>query len=113
MTTFDVIYVPFPFTDLSAVKKRPCIVLGTFKPKSFNAHHVVAMITSKLDNLKFPHDLTIEDLKSAGLPSPSVIRISKIVTIDSSIVIKKLGRLAKAEQAGLVKEFRKLFKELT
>jgi mRNA interferase MazF len=70
------------------------------------------MVTSKLDNLKFPHDLNIEDLKSAGLPSPSVIRLSKIVTIDSSIVIKKLGRLAKNEQRLLKKEFQLLFEDL-
>ena len=112
MTTFDVIYVPFPLTDLSHVKRRPCVVLGSFKPRAHNQHLVVAMITSKVANLKYPHDLTIEDLGSAGLPAPSVIRLSKIVTIDSSTIIKKLGRLAKDEQTRLRDEFNVLFRDL-
>jgi len=109
MTIFDIIYVPFPFTDLSTAKRRPCIIIGNFKPKSFNQHLIVAMITSKISTIKFPHDIEIEDLKAAGLPTSSVIRLSKIVTIDSAIVIKKLGRLAKSEQTRVKREFTKLF----
>jgi mRNA interferase MazF len=113
MTTFDIIYVPFPFTDLSNAKKRPCVVLGSFKPRAYNLHLIVAMVTSNISNLKFPHDLVIDDLVSAGLPAPSLIRLSKIVTIDSAIVLKKLGRLAKQEQRKLKNEFQLLFKDLT
>ena len=113
MTTIDVVYVPFTFTDLSDAKKRPCVILGSFKPKAYNQHLIIAMVTSKIGNLRFPHDLVIEDLESAGLPSPSLIRLSKVVTIDSAIVIKKLGRLAKQEQRKLKSEFQLLFNDLT
>ena len=112
MTIFDIVYVPFPFTDLSSAKRRPCIIIGSYKPTSFNQHLIVAMITSKVSTIKFPHDIEIEDLKAAGLSTSSVIRLSKIVTIDSGIVIKKLGRLAKSEQTRLKREFAKLFEEV-
>ena len=44
---FDVVRVPFPFTDRQAAKNRPALVLSNAKAFNRSADHsVMAMITS-------------------------------------------------------------------
>ena len=38
MTPFDLIILPFPFTDLSATKQRPCLVLAAADVPSLGMH---------------------------------------------------------------------------
>ena len=63
MTPFDVVLVPFPFSDLSAAKRRPCLVLATVRPKGLSVHYIVAMMTSHLSGFRFPHDVVLADWK--------------------------------------------------
>jgi len=90
MTPFDIILVPFPFADLSSTKRRPCLVLATYRPRSMSEHAIVCMMTSQVKVPHFPYDILFSDYKEAGLPKPTLIRLSKIVTVDSQIIIKKL-----------------------
>ena len=112
MTKFDVVLVPFPFSDLRSSKKRPCLILTMFEPKSLGKHMIVSMITSNLAGISFPFDIVMKDWKGAGLPKPSLIRLSKIVTLDSTIVVKNLGRITGADQDSVAQNFAKLFKSL-
>lgn len=94
---FDVVVVPFPFTDKSAVKRRPALVLSD--ARAFNSragHSVMAMITSAVEN-PWPYDTAIVDLKSAGLSVACVLRF-KLFTIDNRLVIRKAGKLGKADR---------------
>ena len=102
---FDVVVVPFPFTDKAAVKRRPALVLSNVR--AFNAraaHSVMAMITSATEN-PWPHDTIIADLKSAGLSVPCVLRF-KLFTIDNRLVIRRAGKLAKADRESVSKAMR-------
>ena len=59
---FDVVVVPFPFTDRAASKRRPALVLSD--ASAFNAatgQVVLAMITSA-KHACWPLDVLIEDL---------------------------------------------------
>ncbi len=97
---FDVVTVPFPFTDSPKKKRRPAIVLSA--QNLFNdkiGHSVMAMITSA-KNSPWPLDITIEDLKSSGLPAPSVIRM-KIFTLDHRFIISRIGSLAAVDRKRL------------
>ena len=94
---FDVVVVPFPFTDREAVKRRPALVISD--AMNFNnriGHSVMAMITSA-SHTPWPLDVTIEDLDAAGLPAPSVARM-KLFTLDHRFVIRKAGRLASEDE---------------
>jgi len=109
--TFDIIIVPFPFTDRSNAKKRPALVLSS--PLNFNAmsnNTVMAMITSA-KHIAWPLDVPINDLKSAKLSRKSVIRI-KFFTLDNRLIIKKIGSLAKKDQKCLKENVTKLFSDL-
>lgn len=90
---YMVLRVPFPFTDRTATKNRPALVLSD-GPK-FNVpsgHVVLAMITSAA-NAPWPLDCPIGDLTAAGLPAPSVVRC-KLFTLDQGLVRGVLGQLA-------------------
>jgi mRNA interferase MazF len=98
---FDIVAVPFPFTDRKQTKKRPALVLSS--PDNFNnpsGHSVMAMITSS-KNQPWPADVSISDLRSAGLPVPSVVRM-KLFTLDHRLIEKKLGNLAQADRKKLL-----------
>ncbi len=96
---FDIIVVPFPFTDQSISKKRPAIVLSQTNFNQKAEHSICAMITSS-KNDPWPNDLEILDLESCGLPAESKIRM-KLFTIDHKIIIRKCGVLNKNEQVHL------------
>jgi len=90
---WDIVFVPFPFTDLTVSKKRPALVVS---PNEYNLEKdvVIAFITSKIHMEKRLGDYKIKDWTKASLPKPSTIRM-KFATIDQSIIVRKLGRLTK------------------
>jgi mRNA interferase MazF len=107
---FAVVRVPFPFTDRTATKNRPALVLSD--SSAFNApagHSVMAMITSAA-NAPWPLDCPLTDLKAAGLPAPSKIRF-KLFTLDHRLVRGTLGTLAPADRQGVCAGLVKLFGE--
>jgi mRNA interferase MazF len=96
---WDVVRVPFPFTDRAALKKRPALVVSA---RTFNigaAHTIMAMIT-KRDHSAWPQDYDIEDWEKAGLKFPSWVRM-KIFTLENSLIIDTLGRFQAADIAGV------------
>lgn len=102
MPTFeqgDVIKVPFPYTDRATRQSRPALVISTRRLEELHGLLWVVMITSA-ENRRWPDDIPVADLKTAGLPVPSLIRCAKIATIDASHATK-LGQVS-ADQIGLV-----------
>lgn len=99
---WDIILVPFPFTDLKTSKKRPALIIS---PNEYNdkLDVVIAFITSKLDSEYRTGDYKIQQWEKSNLPKPSMIRM-KFATIDKSIIIKKIGRLKEKD----IIEFKKL-----
>lgn len=87
MTDFkagDLVRVPFPFTNRPTRQYRPAIVVSTGGLGDEHRLLWVAMVTSA-ENRRWPGDLPIEeDHISVGLPSPSMIRTAKIMTIEAS-----------------------------
>jgi len=71
---WQVVRVPFPFTDRAASKIRPALVLS--------AGHA-----------PWPLDCPIGDLAAAGLPVPTVLRM-KLFTLDARLIRAPLGQLA-------------------
>ena len=95
MTKGDIILIPFPFTDLSGSKLRPAIVLF-----DSGIDIIVVFITTQI-KWKETTDLEISPSAQNGIKRQSLIKTSKISTIDKSLVKGILGRLAKNEVSDL------------
>jgi mRNA interferase MazF len=94
---FDVVVVPFPFTDRQATKRRPAVVISD--ALSFNSRvgqSVLAMITSA-QHSDWPLDVDIDDLDAAGLPASSLVRM-KLFTLDDRLVLRKAGELGEDDR---------------
>ena len=96
---FDVVVVPFPFTDTAATKRRPALVLSAQGFNDRAAHLVLAMITSA-ENRGWPLDVALRDLAAAGLSHPSVVRM-KLFTLDERFVLRQAGALATPARAAV------------
>ena len=111
ITIYDVVLVPFPFTHLKSTKKRPCLVLSRVTPKKISPLYIVAMMTSQVDHLSIPHDVLLDDIQTAGLPKATLVRLSKITTVEESLIEKKIGNLSSKDQMAVKGELRELLKE--
>jgi len=98
---WDIVRVPFPFTDREASKKRPALVLSQAGFNAASGHTVMAMIT-KRDNNAWPQDYDVQHWAEAGLRLPSWIRI-KLFTIENGLIVDQLGRLQPIDIAGFRK----------
>jgi mRNA interferase MazF len=94
---FDVVVVPFPFTDINASKRRPALVISD--AQTFNTaveHSVMTMITTA-SHSSWALDVPISNLPTTGLKTPSIIRM-KLFTLDHTLVLKRIGFLSAADQ---------------
>lgn len=95
---FDVVIVPFPFTDREVRRRRPAVVLTPHQPYGAQTGHcVIAMITAAAGS-SWPYDLAIADPDAAGLRKPCVMRM-KLFTIDQRLIVGRAGRLGERDQA--------------
>lgn len=104
---FEVVRVPFPFTDRHATRHRPALVISD--RTAFNEparHSVMAMITSARHS-SWPLDTQIGDLAAAGLPRESMVRF-KLFTLDHRLVSGPLGRLGPDDARAITDALRTL-----
>lgn len=89
MSKGTIILVPFPFTDLSGQKVRPCLVLHN-SPKGED--FIVAFLSSSVKG-KSEFDIPVSPTPKNGLKIESVLKINKIATLQKKIAIGELGIL--------------------
>jgi len=103
---WDVVVVPFPFSDEPGTKRRPALVLtNTIFNRGGNT--VLAMITTK-GHLSWPGDSEIEEYSTAGLNLPCQVRF-KVFTLDNRLLLKKIGRLAEEDSKRVKKNLHHYF----
>lgn len=95
----DVVLVPFPFTDQSAAKKRPAVVVSS---DLFHREHtnVIVVAISSQSRPTSETEAAVHHWQRAGLLNPSVIK-PVIATFDTALVIKKLGHLSDDDRDSL------------
>ena len=96
---FDVVVVPFPFTDRSETRRRPALVASS---TAFNLAHdqlILAMITTARQS-GWPSDIRLTGWRAAGLNSPCRVRL-KLFTLDKSLVVRRLGGLRGGDRAAV------------
>jgi mRNA interferase MazF len=90
-----IILTHFPFSDLTTLKRRPALIVSA-KINS-NSEVIVAFITSvkpvRLEYSDLLIDKTSDDFIISGLKVPSIIKLDKLLTINSGIIKGELGFL--------------------
>ena len=97
----ELLLVPFPFSDLSAAKRRP--VLALTGPDGYG--DFIALPVTSRPQAEHGVPLTSADLVRGVLPAPSWIRIDRIVTLNASLVVKTIGRVTDEVAAEAVQRF--------
>ena len=98
---WEVVVVPFPFTERPGAKRRPAVVLSN---REFNrhGHTILAMITTGAHR-PWPGDTEIADVEASGLDVPCIIRL-KLFTLDNRLVLRRLGRLSAPDRKAAGRE---------
>jgi len=97
MTRFEpgtVVLVRFPFTDLTGSKQRPALVISSAEHQKAGRDVIVAAISGQGVDDPRPFDHVVEDWASAGLIAASVVRCSKLVTLERTMVRRTLGQIS-------------------
>lgn len=105
----DIVLVSFPFTDLASAKRRPALVIS---PDTFNALKedlVLAAITSQLTHDENSVFLEKRDFLEGALPKKSMVKLTKLFTIHSALVVKKICRLKEEKTDEVLEKIRIFF----
>src|SRR5262245_50604279 len=97
----DLLLVPFPFTDLSAIKRRPVLALTA----SDSYGDFIALPVTSRPQSEHGLPITAADLVSGALPVPSWIRTNRIVSLNASLVVKTVGRISERVVTEAVRRF--------
>ena len=88
----DIILVPFPFTNLAALKKRPAVVISSAMYHQKRPDLIAMAVTSQVHPVSAWGDVLIVHWKEAGLLKPSLIK-PVVATIEKEIILRQLGSL--------------------
>lgn len=98
----DIVLIPFPFTDLKGNKNRPALILI-----SGSLDITVSFISTQL-KWKEEFDIELKASSANGLKKDSLLRLSKLATIDKDLALGKLGTISKADMHSINQNLRKL-----
>ena len=94
----DLLLLPFPFTDLSASKRRPVLALTAADAYG----DFVALPVTSRPQAEHGLPLAAADLVSGSLPAASWVRTNRVVTLNASLVVKSIGRVSERAVAEAV-----------
>jgi mRNA interferase MazF len=104
---YDVVVVPFPFTDRQSSKRRPALVISSGPELQKQVgHSILAMITSE-ETPSWPNDVSLKELQKAGLSRPCKVRM-KIFTLDDRLILSKIGTLSEMDQKAIHRVLKKI-----
>jgi mRNA interferase MazF len=85
----EVVVLPFPFSDLTASRKRPALVMATLQGDDV----ILCQITSEARVDAYSMVLIHDDFETGSLNLTSTIRPNRIFTADRSIILYSVGKL--------------------
>lgn len=96
----DIVLVPFPFTDQTASKQRPAVIVSSAAYNTARPDVILMAITSQLHASAAFGEVWLTDWQGAGLLKPSAVK-PVIATLEQPLIIRQLGTLADADAQAL------------
>lgn len=101
----DVVVTPFPFSDLTANKKRPALVIADLTGDDI----IICLITSQNAKDNYAISLASNDLANRQLRQDSNIRPNRLFTIDAKIVLYRIGTLKREKTEKVTEKIIEIF----
>lgn len=98
----DVVLVPFPFTNQTASKKRPAVVVSNRDYSTARPDLIVMPITSQLRPGRDLGEVWVGQWQAAGLLKPSAVK-PVFATLEQRLVLRRLGALMPEDNEALRK----------
>lgn len=95
----EVVLVPFPFTDLSQVKRRPVLILSNRNHNSVSKDFICCGMTSNLGNRRNSILLDPSEMAEGAIPVKSRVKYDKVFTLEKSLIVKALGMVSQGTLA--------------
>lgn len=89
----DVVLVPFPFSDLSADKFRPVVVMSNDSYNSKFKDFIAIPLTSNSHVRDHTVKVTASELESGSLPIARNAKVDRIFSLKQKLAKRKFGRL--------------------
>jgi len=89
----DIVLVPFPFSDLSAAKFRPVIVMSNDDYNKKFRDFIAIPLTSNPKTREHTVQVTNKEMARGSLPLASVGKVDKIFSLEQSLVRRTFGQL--------------------
>ena len=103
------VFVPFPFTDLSGRKRRPALVVS---PNGFDGEDLIlCAITSRVPRTPSARDVVLEarDMADEALPKRSVVKTGKLFTMHKKLIAARYGAVKERKLREVLDVLRRLF----
>jgi mRNA interferase MazF len=92
---YKIVLVPFTFDDLSEVKVRPAVCLTN--PVGIHRHLIIGFISSRIPTEILSSDIIVSandtNFSLTGLRVTSTIRLHRLMTTSTRVIIRELGIL--------------------
>lgn len=104
----DVVLIPFPYTDLSARKTRPAIVVSGEIFHARRSEILLMYVSSQVQKADPALDYLLEDWREAKLLKPSFAR-PKVAAVEPSLIVYQIGALTTRDLRGVAITLLKAF----
>ncbi|MCJ2563275.1 MAG: type II toxin-antitoxin system PemK/MazF family toxin [Candidatus Thermoplasmatota archaeon] len=104
----DIVWVPFPFTDLTDAGKRPALVVSNTGYNQRTQDVVICAITSKPRRSEYGIDITTADLETGKLDLDSHVKPDRLFTLSKTLILWKMGRLSIEKGNAVIENIRRV-----
>lgn len=98
----DIVFVPFPYSDLSTSKKRPALIISDEEYHKTSDDVLCCLITSNPRPYRYAVFITTTDLDYGNLAFDSKIKPDRIFSLHRSKIIRKYARLNKEKSRKVI-----------
>lgn len=106
---WEIVYIKFPFTDLSNYKLRPALIISN---SEYNKKDNVILIWIFWNEWikEFSMNIEEDDLKSWKMLKISFLRFQNIFTLDKKLIERKIGEIKKKKLNKVIEKIQNYIK---
>ena len=105
-TRGSVVLIPFPHSDLYAVKTRPTIVVSTSAYQTVHGELLLVYLTSQISRPHPTFDYLLVDWKAAGLLKPTLMK-PRLAVIQEALIQHHIGMISSLDLAEVDRRLRR------